>query len=383
MALDQEPDKQLALAFRDLRDLKVDVAFPFLLELYHDYVEGPLDKDDLAGAVRLVEAYVFRRAVCGIPTNSLNKTFATFGRFVRKDRYLESIEAHLLTIRSYRRFPDDEEFKRELKIRDLYQAVTGQVDVRTGQPYRAYKDSDVEWLGQVPEHWDVVRNGRLFVQRNEVGFAELPILEISLRTGIRVRDLEDPDRKQVISDRNKYKRAVEGDIAYNMMRMWQGAVGVTPVDGLVSPPYVVAKPLVGTNPQYFNALFRTSAYMTEIDKYSRGIVKDRNRLYWEDFKRMPTPRPPQEEQVLIADFNDSNVVTIDQEVCQLERQIHFLKEYRTRLVADVVTGKLDVRDAAAALPKVDPLAGDDVDDPVDTDMDSVLEELETVKEVAR
>ena len=271
----------------------------------------------------------------------------------------------------------------EQKQAIIHQAVTGQVDVRTGQPYRAYKDSDVEWLGQVPEHWDVVRNGRLFVQRNEVGFAELPILEISLRTGIRVRDLEDPDRKQVMSDRNKYKRAVEGDIAYNMMRMWQGAVGVTPVDGLVSPAYVVAKPLVGTNPQYFNALFRTSAYMTEIDKYPRGIVKDRNRLYWEDFKRMPTPRPPQEEQVLIADFNDSNVVTIDQEVCQLERQIHFLKEYRTRLVADVVTGKLDVRDAAAALPKVDPLAGDDVDDPVDTDMDSVLEELETVKEVAR
>ena len=120
MALDQEPDKQLALAFRDLRDLKVDVAFPFLLELYHDYVEGPLDKDDLAGAVRFVEAYVFRRAVCGIPTNSLNKTFATFGRFVRKDRYLESIKAHLLTIRSYRRFPDDEEFKRDLEIRDLY-----------------------------------------------------------------------------------------------------------------------------------------------------------------------------------------------------------------------------------------------------------------------
>ena len=168
----------------------------------------------------------------------------------------------------------------------IHQAVTGQVDVRTGQPYPAYKDSDVEWLGQVPEHWDVVRNGRLFVQRNEVGFAELPILEISLRTGIRVRDLEDPDRKQVMSDRSKYKRAVEGDIAYNMMRMWQGAVGVTPVDGLVSPAYVVAKPLVGTNSQYFNALFRTSAYMTEIDKYSRGIVKDRNRLYWEDFKRM-------------------------------------------------------------------------------------------------
>ncbi len=120
MALDQEPDKQLALAFRDLRDLKVDVAFPFLLELYHDYVDGLLGKSDFARAVRLIEAYVFRRAVCAIPTNSLNKTFATFGRFVRKERYLESIQAYLLTMRTYRRFPNDEEFERELKVRDLY-----------------------------------------------------------------------------------------------------------------------------------------------------------------------------------------------------------------------------------------------------------------------
>lgn len=120
MALGQEPDKELAAAFRDLRELKVDVAFPFLLELYHDYAEGRLARDDFAQAVRLVEAYVFRRAVCAIPTNSLNKTFATFGRALRKDRYLESIEAHLLNLPSYRRFPNDEEFQRELAVRDLY-----------------------------------------------------------------------------------------------------------------------------------------------------------------------------------------------------------------------------------------------------------------------
>ena len=120
MALDQEPDRELALAFHDLRDLKVDVAFPFFLELYHDYAEGLLKKDDLVQVVRLVEAYVFRRAVCSIPTNSLNKTFATFGRFLRKDRYLESIQAHLQGLPSYRRFPRDEEFKHELRVRDLY-----------------------------------------------------------------------------------------------------------------------------------------------------------------------------------------------------------------------------------------------------------------------
>jgi len=120
MALGHEPDKELALAFGDLRELKVDVAFPFLLELHHDYSEGRLSRDDFARAVRLVEAYVFRRAVCAIPTNSLNKTFATFGRALRKDRYLESIQAHFLTLPSYRRFPTDEEFQRELSVRDLY-----------------------------------------------------------------------------------------------------------------------------------------------------------------------------------------------------------------------------------------------------------------------
>ena len=120
MALGKETDKKLAEVFRDLRELKVDVAYPFLLELYHDFSNGRLESTDFEAAVRLVEAYVFRRAVCAIPTNSLNKTFATFGRALRKDRYLESIQAHLLTLPSYRRFPSDEEFKREFVVRDLY-----------------------------------------------------------------------------------------------------------------------------------------------------------------------------------------------------------------------------------------------------------------------
>ena len=120
MAHDNETDSYLGSVFRDLRELKVDVAFPFLLELYDDYAQGLLPKTHLVHAVRLVEAYVFRRAVCAIPTNSLNKTFSTFGRALQKDRYIESIQAHFLTLPSYRRFPGDEEFKRELSARDLY-----------------------------------------------------------------------------------------------------------------------------------------------------------------------------------------------------------------------------------------------------------------------
>jgi uncharacterized protein with ParB-like and HNH nuclease domain/predicted transport protein len=120
MALGIEPDADLKAAFHDIRELKVDVAFPFLLELYTDYAAQVLTKAELIQASQWVESYVFRRAVCGIPTNSLNKTFATFARALKKDRYLESIQAHFLLLPSYRRFPTDDEFQRELQLKDLY-----------------------------------------------------------------------------------------------------------------------------------------------------------------------------------------------------------------------------------------------------------------------
>ncbi len=120
MALGAETEAELKLAFHDLRELKVDVAYPFLLELYRDYITGTLLKTEFVSAVRLVESYVFRRAICAIPTNSLNKTFATFTKALKKDRYLESIMAHLMGLPSYRRFPSDEEFRRDLQTRDLF-----------------------------------------------------------------------------------------------------------------------------------------------------------------------------------------------------------------------------------------------------------------------
>ncbi len=121
MATGREKDNELAQAFRNLRDLKVDVAFPFLLELCHDYTKEILSKQDFLEAIYLIESYVFRRLVCSIPTNSLNTTFSTFGRLISKDdHYLESIKAHFRLLESYRRFPDKQEFKRELKKRNLY-----------------------------------------------------------------------------------------------------------------------------------------------------------------------------------------------------------------------------------------------------------------------
>lgn len=208
-------------------------------------------------------------------------------------------------------------------------------------PYPEYKDSGQPFLGRVPAHWEVLRNGRLFAQRNETGFGGLPILEVSLKTGVRVRDMDNLKRKQMMSDHEKYKRAAQGDIAYNMMRLWQGAVGIAPVDGLVSPAYVVARPFRDVDCRYFTYLFRTDAYKNEVDAYSRGIVKDRNRLYWQDFKRMPSLVPPLEEQRQIARFLDGKTAQVNKFIRNKRRLIELLKEQKQNIINQAVTRGLD------------------------------------------
>jgi uncharacterized protein with ParB-like and HNH nuclease domain/predicted transport protein len=120
IALDGEPDVGLKQAFKDLRELKVEVSYPFLLEVYDDYEKGLLNTAEVKDIVRLVEAYVFRRVVCSMPTNSHNKTFAGMAKTLDKTNYVESLKASFMLQPSYRGFPTDQVFEQHLKTRDLY-----------------------------------------------------------------------------------------------------------------------------------------------------------------------------------------------------------------------------------------------------------------------
>lgn len=120
LAFGQEADVDIRQALADINTLKVEVAYPFLLEVYEDFSQGVIQKDEFIRILRLVESYVFRRAVCGIGTNSMNKTFATLSREVDRDHYLESIQVAFVRKDSYKRFPDDQEFRRELVVKDIY-----------------------------------------------------------------------------------------------------------------------------------------------------------------------------------------------------------------------------------------------------------------------
>jgi predicted transport protein len=100
--------------------LKVDVSYPFLLQIYEDYKQERITKEEFIQILKYIESYVFRRAICGIPTNSLNKTFANLYKEIKSENYLERFKAALLLKGSYRRFPRDEEFKEQLIVKDVY-----------------------------------------------------------------------------------------------------------------------------------------------------------------------------------------------------------------------------------------------------------------------
>lgn len=120
IALEKEPDQQIREIFSDINQLDVDVSYPFILSIYKDYVDKKILKIELLKILSLIESYVFRRAICGVPTNSLNKTFSTLYKQIDKENYLESTQAVIVLQDSYRRHPNDEEFKRELMVKDIY-----------------------------------------------------------------------------------------------------------------------------------------------------------------------------------------------------------------------------------------------------------------------
>jgi len=120
IVLNQETTPSLASAFHDLRELDVKVSYPFLIAVYDDFKNGIASLQDFEHIVRLVESYVFRRAVCNIPTNSMNKTFARLHSQIDQASYLNSVEYQFSSLPSYRRFPTDAEFRRVFVSKDLY-----------------------------------------------------------------------------------------------------------------------------------------------------------------------------------------------------------------------------------------------------------------------
>lgn len=212
---------------------------------------------------------------------------------------------------------------------------------------RLMRDSGIAWLGKIPEDWKVYRIANLYQERSENGLEELPILTVSINSGVSDREIADEEKDRVFvrsEDRTKYKRVYPGDLVYNMMRAWQGAFGAVRVEGMVSPAYVVAKPKDGieVDSRYMEALLRTPEATEEMHRYSRGIVDFRLRLYWPEFKNIRICLPSIEEQKEISDFIGRKSQKIDLLINKKEQFISELENYKKSLIYEYVTGKKEV-----------------------------------------
>lgn len=215
--------------------------------------------------------------------------------------------------------------------------VEGMTTVETG----------LDHIPRIPAHWSLLRAGHLFHEVGEPNTDDLPVLSVSIHTGISDRQLDDEERDRkvnLIEDRSSYKCVRPGYLAYNMMRAWQGAVGVSTVDGAVSPAYVVAKPTRDLHSLYYQFLLRTPPFVEQMRQGSKGITDFRLRLYWEQFRLIMLPVPPLEEQRRIAAEAQRELAHADEMAARIVRSVALLRERRAALITAAVAGQIDIRE---------------------------------------
>jgi len=236
-------------------------------------------------------------------------------------------------------------------LKEKRQAVISHAVTKGLNPHAPMKPSGIEWLGDVPGHWEVMRVGTLFRDVAEPGIDDLPILSVSIHDGVSDKEFaeEEMDRKVTRSDdRTKYNRVLPNDLVYNMMRAWQGGFGTVTVEGMVSPAYIVARPRRLLETAFIENLLRTPPAIEQMRRHSRGVTDFRLRLYWDEFKNVRVALPPQAEakavlaHISVMDESFRNMSAVS------ERAIDLLQERRTALISAAVTGKIDVRGLALA-----------------------------------
>lgn len=282
-------------------------------------------------AVLNISAHSIGQFVIPFPSEPEQQRIATFldRKCADIDNVLEKTKASI------------EEYKK-LKQSIITEAVTKGI---SGE--REMKDSGIPWIDQIPKTWQCYRITNLYEERAENGNPSLPILTVSINNGVSDYEIADEDCDRVFvrsEDRTKYKRVYPSDLAYNMMRAWQGAFGAVRVEGMVSPAYVVAKPKFDgmVDSRYIEALLRTPSAVEEMHRYSHGIADFRLRLYWPEFKNIKICVPPIEEQKEIADYIDKKASSIDSLISSKELFIMELETYRKSLIYEYVTGKKEV-----------------------------------------
>jgi len=212
--------------------------------------------------------------------------------------------------------------------------------------YPKYKDSGIAWLGRIPEHWDVRRIKYVFKEldpRSEKGDEDL--LSVSQYTGVTKKSDKVAEGENISNAKTLegYKIVEKDDLVINIMLAWNGSLGISKYNGIVSPAYCVYRSLIGGE-KYFGYLFKTKNAQQEFKKQSTGIIDSRLRMYTDSFFDIKTVIPPKPEQTAIANFLDYKLKKIDSFIQKKTQLIKLLNEQKAAIINQAVTKGVPTND---------------------------------------
>lgn len=209
------------------------------------------------------------------------------------------------------------------------------------------KNSGVEWIGEIPENWEVKRGKELFFEINDrcKNPENYPLLSVSEYYGVAPKSekIDEGDFITHAETLDGYKICQEGDIVQNIMLAWKRATGMSNYEGLISPAYCIYRPFKGVDSKYYHYLFRTDVYADLFKQFSTGIIDSRLRLYPAKFLSLKYAYPPKSTQQRIASYLDKKCSKIEETIQNQQQVIEKLKAYKQSLITEAVTGKIKIQ----------------------------------------
>lgn len=209
------------------------------------------------------------------------------------------------------------------------------------------KNSGVEWIGEIPENWEVKRGKELFFEINDrcKNPENYPLLSVSEYYGVTPKSekIDEGDFITHAETLDGYKICQEGDIVQNIMLAWKRATGMSNYEGLISPAYCIYRPFKGVDSKYYHYLFRTDVYADLFKQFSTGIIDSRLRLYPAKFLSLKYAYPPKSTQQRIASYLDKKCSKIEETIQNQQQVIEKLKAYKQSLITEAVTGKIKIQ----------------------------------------
>lgn len=233
------------------------------------------------------------------------------------------------------------------------------------------KYSGVKWLGDIPAHWTTIKLRQLLSSVSEKNHPELPLLSVVREQGVIVRDVDDKEANHnyIPDDLSGYKMVKKGQFVMNKMKAWQGSYGISDYTGIVSPAYFIFD-VAFDNLEYFHYAIRSKVYVNFFAQASDGIRVGQWDLQMDKMKEIPFIVPPADEQIAIVEHIKKTLPKYDEAIEKIKAEVAVLEEYKAKLIADIVTGKIDVRNITVPeYEHVDDIVDDDLENSEETEID--------------